>query len=370
MRHFGTVKRVVVKIGSALITNHGQGLAHQAIQNWVQQITRLDAVDTVLVSSGAVAAGRVVLGWSERPREIYKLQAAAAVGQTHLVQTYEDYFRQQQRHCAQILLTHADVADRQRYLNARRTLITLLELNVVPIVNENDTVATDEIRFGDNDTLAASVANLIEADLLIILTDQQGVFDHDPSLQPDAELIQSIDCFDPQLDEVAGPSQNALGRGGMLTKIMAARQAAHAGTQTVIAHGLTDQILSKVIQGQPEGTWLQASQKMTARKRWLAGHKIAGQVRLDQGAVSQLQHQGASLLAIGIQAVKGQFERGDLITCEYEGREIARGLSNYSSQELQKLKGQHSDLIAEVLGYVAEPEVIHRDNLVLNVSQY
>jgi len=362
-------KRCVVKIGSALLTADGQGLDRAAIARWVEQMSGLreQGIDVVLVSSGAVAEGMMRLGWSKRPKALFEQQAAAAVGQMGLVQAYESCFQKHDIHTAQVLLTHEDLSDRQRYLNARSTLRTLLGLGVVPVVNENDTVVTDEIRFGDNDTLAALVANLVEADALIILTDQAGLFDKDPRKHNDAQLIDAASANDASLEAMVGQA-GSLGRGGMLTKLRAARLAARSGTTTVIAHGHNTDVLSAILAGEPVGTLLSPQQApLVARKQWLAGHlQLHGELVLDDGAVKALRESGRSLLPVGVTAVKGDFHRGEVVVCvDDSGQEIARGLVNYSAMEAQKIKGLPTTEWEAILGYVDEPELIHRDNLVL-----
>jgi len=364
------IRRVVVKVGSALITNGGKGLDHPSIIHWADQIAqlRLSGIDVVLVSSGAVAEGINRLGLKERPKSIHALQASAAVGQMGLVQAYESCFQQHGIHSAQVLLTHEDLANRQRYLNARSTLRTLLDYGVVPVVNENDTVATAEIRFGDNDTLGALAANLIEAELLIILTDQQGLYDSNPDENPNAKLISKADADDDRLLQFAGSSSGSLGRGGMHTKIIAAQKAARSGTHTVIAYGREDKVIKRVVKGEPIGTYLTASkEQMAARKQWLAGHmRCAGELILDDGAVKVLQKSGASLLPIGVKVVKGDFKRGEVVSClSPEGKEIARGLVNYPSDEARKIIGRSSKQIPDILGYQDETELVHRDNLII-----
>ncbi len=364
-------KRVVVKIGSALLTNDGRGLCVEGLDAWVAQIAalRADGREVVLVSSGAVAEGMTRLGWKERPDDLHKLQAAAAVGQMGLVQAYEQRFRTHNLQTAQILLGHDDISARDRYLNARGTLLTLLELGVVPVVNENDTVVTDEIRFGDNDTLAALVANLIDADTLVILTDQCGLFAEDPRKNPAAELISVADVADGKLDVMAGGSAGVLGRGGMLTKLRAARLASRSGANTVIVGGREDRVLDRVFAGEDLGTLLLSGQRpIAARKKWLAGQlQLRGKLQLDDGAVRVLRQQGRSLLPVGVVAVSGQFARGDLVMCvDAEGNEVARGLVNYNTEDARKLLGLSSARIAEALGYIAEPELIHRDNLLIS----
>lgn len=324
--------------------------------------------EVVLVSSGAIAEGMQRLGWSKRPREIDELQAAAAVGQMGLAQVYESRFAEHGIRTAQILLTHADLADRERYLNARSTLLTLLRLGVVPIINENDTVVTDEIKFGDNDTLGALVANLIEGDALIILTDQPGLFTADPRKDPAATLVAEADAGKPELEAMAGGAGTGIGRGGMLTKILAAKRAAHSGADTVIASGREPDVLVRLAQGEAIGTQLVArTARMAARKQWMADHlQVRGHVVIDAGAVRKLSAEGASLLPIGVIETHGGFARGEVIAClDAEGREIARGLTNYSSAETRLIQRKPSGEIETVLGYMLEPELIHRDNLVL-----
>ena len=362
--------RWVVKIGSALLTDGGNGLNRQAIDAWVEQIDGLLATgkEIVLVSSGAIAEGLVRLQWARRPESIGQLQAAAAVGQMGLIEAYQTSFQRFGRHTAQILLDHDDIASRQRYLNARSALNTLLGHGVVPIVNENDTVVTDEIRFGDNDRLAAMVANLLDADLLVILTDRDGLFTADPAIDPQATLIAEAACSDSSLDVVAGGSGSGVGRGGMLTKLQAARQAAHSGCNTLIVGGAQQNILSRIAAGEPLGSLLTTNQKpLAARKQWLAGQlQIRGQLQLDAGAVAVLRQQGSSLLAVGVLAVEGDFKRGDLISClDVDGREVARGLINYSAEETAVIKGHNTGQISRQLGYCEEDELIHRDNLVV-----
>ncbi len=364
-----SARRVVVKIGSALLTRDGQGLNNDGIQNWVGQLAQFRArgVEMVLVTSGAVAAGMQRLGRSQRPRALHELQAMAAVGQMNLVQVYESAFQRHGLHTAQVLLTHDDLANRKRYLNSRSTLRTLLSLGVIPVVNENDTVATEEIRFGDNDTLAALVANLVEADLLLILTDQRGLYDRDPRQHPDAKLVEEGVAGDKQLLSMAGGS-GALGRGGMRTKLLAAEKAAHSGASTVIASGREENVIVRVLSGEGVGTHLKAEQgRVAARKQWLAGHAhAAGSLRLDAGAVKVIRESGKSLLPVGVKAIEGTFTRGEVVSClDPEGHEVARGLVNYSSEEAVRIIGHVSDKIESILGYVDEPELIHRDNLIV-----
>jgi glutamate 5-kinase len=365
-------KRWVIKIGSALLTNNGAGLDRNAIDGWVDQIADLllQGKEVVLVSSGAIAEGIVRLGWQNRPDSIHELQAAAAVGQMGLVQAYESSFQRFDRLTAQILLDHDDMASRQRYLNARGVLQTLMSLTVVPIVNENDTVVTDEIRFGDNDSLAALVANLIDADILVILTDKDGLYSANPDLELDARLISQAMATDASLDALAGGSSGTLGRGGMVTKLQAARLAARSGCSTIIVGGRNANILHQVAAGDEVGTLLSAGQKpLAARKQWLAGHlQVKGQLVLDAGAVNVLTQQGRSLLAVGVRQVVGTFTRGDLVSCvNADGVEIARGLVNYNANEAALIQGQSTESIAGILGYRGDDELIHRDNLVVTV---
>ena len=364
-------KRWVIKIGSALLTNDGAGLDRNAIDSWVEQIATLlaEGKEVVLVSSGAIAEGIVRLGWKTRPNSIHELQAAASVGQMGLIQAYESSFKRFDHHTAQILLDHDDMASRQRYLNARGVLQTLMNLSVVPIVNENDTVVTDEIRFGDNDSLAALVANLIDADMLVILTDKDGLYSANPDTDPSATLISQAMATDPSLNALAGGSSGTLGRGGMVTKLQAARLAARSGCNTIIVGGRNANILHAVAAGDEVGTLLSADQKpLAARKQWLAGHlQVKGQLVLDAGAVKVLTEQGRSLLAVGVSRVVGTFTRGELVSCvDSDGTEIARGLVNYNSDEAERIKGQSTESIAEILGYREDDELIHRDNLVVS----
>ena len=365
-----SARRWVIKIGSSLLTNDGRGLDMDAIGAWVEQMVALRKAgrEVLLVSSGAVAEGMTRLGWNQRPHALHELQAAAAVGQMGLVQAYESRFQQFGMHTAQILLTHEDLADRQRYLNARTTLRTLLQLGVIPVVNENDTVTTDEIRFGDNDTLAALVANLIEADLLVFLTDQDGMYEQDPRSNPDAQLISDASADDVSLEQMAAATGGALGRGGMLTKVRAARRAARSGTLTLIAPGREAGVLTRIADEEQLGTRLYpSSAPLAARKQWLAGQlQVRGRLVLDAGAAQVLHGAGRSLLPVGVVRIEGEFERGDVVACVGpDGDEIARGLVNYSSGDAKRIIGQPSSRIEELLGYVDEPELIHRDNLVL-----
>ena len=363
-------KVIVVKVGSSLVTNNGNGLDQVAIAAWAGQIAVLaqQGKQVVLVSSGAVAEGMQRLGWKRRPTAVNELQAAAAVGQMGLVQMYESCFSQHQLHTAQVLLTHDDLADRKRYLNARSTLRTLLELNVIPIINENDTVVTDEIRFGDNDTLASLVANLIEADALVILTDQQGLYSADPRKDNHAKFIQHAIAGDIALEQMAGGAGSDVGTGGMLTKILAAKRAARSGAHTVIASGREADVLIRLASGEVIGTHLKTTEmKTTARKQWLADHlQLRGRLTLDAGAVKVIKEDGKSLLPIGVTAIDGAFERGEAVSCcDAAGVEIARGLVNYSAAEALRIMRKPSTEIERILGYVEASELIHRDNLVL-----
>ncbi|MES9857722.1 MAG: glutamate 5-kinase [Sedimenticola sp.] len=363
-------RRWVIKIGSALLTDDGKGLARDALASWVEQMARLisEGHQVVLVSSGAVAEGMSRMGWGERPKRLHQLQAAAAIGQMGLVRAYEDCFQAHGLHTAQVLLIHDDLTNRKRYLNARSTLRTLIELGVVPVVNENDAVANDELLFGDNDTLAAMVANLIRADLLVLLTDQSGLFDSDPRFNKDARLISESRVDDPALDQFAGGSGSGLGRGGMTTKVRAARLAARSGSATIIASGVGDDVLGRIAAGEQLGTLLMPVQSTeAARKHWLAGHlQVSGRLILDAGATKVLRESGRSLLAVGVTQVMGHFSRGEVVSCVGpDNGEVARGLVNYSSAEADRIKGHPSAEIKQILGYVDEDELIHRDNLVL-----
>ncbi len=363
-------KKIVVKIGSTLITDGGKGLDRKMIATLAEQMAglRTQDVDVVLVSSGSIAEGITRLGLKTRPVNISELQATAAVGQMGLVQAYEVGFQQHGLHSAQILLTHADLSNRKRYLNARTTLRTLLAYGTVPVVNENDSVSNEEIRFGDNDTLGALVANLIESDLLIILTDQEGLFDSNPGENLDAKLIQRADANDPQLITFAGPSSGHLGSGGMQTKVSAAKLAARSATHTVIASGRCKNVITRLAHGEAIGSFLEASEgHLAARKQWLAGHmRCAGELHLDDGAVNVLQNKNASLLPVGVKKVKGAFNRGEVVAClDTKGIEIARGLVNYASDECKQIVGKPSNQIAQILGYEDDPELINRENLIL-----
>ncbi len=363
-------RRIVVKVGSSLVTNDGRGVDAEAIGNWSRQMAALAKQDreVVMVSSGAIAEGMKRLGWSVRPKAIQELQAAAAVGQMGLAQMYETKLKLNGLGSAQVLLTHADLADRERYLNARSTLLTLLKLGVVPVINENDTVVNDEIKFGDNDTLGALVANLVEADALVILTDQKGLFTADPRKDPSAEFVHEARAGDAALEAMAGGAGSSLGRGGMITKILAAKRAAGSGASTVIAWGREPDALIRLTQGQAIGTLLVAqTQKQQARKQWMADHlQMRGAVVVDDGAAVKVRAEGKSLLPIGMVQVEGDFSRGDVIAVrDASGAELARGLANYSSSEARLLCRKPSADIEKLLGYAAEPEMLHRDNLVL-----
>ena len=369
-----SARRIVVKVGSSLVTNEGRGLDEAAIGEWSRQLAMLvrgagaEHREVIMVSSGAVAEGMKRLGWKVRPREIHELQAAAAVGQMGLAQMYETKLREQGMHSAQVLLTHADLADRERYLNARSTLLTLLGLGVVPVINENDTVVNDEIKFGDNDTLGALVANLIEADLLIILTDQKGLYSADPRRDPEAHFVHEARAGDMALEAMAGGVGSSIGRGGMITKILAAKRAAGSGASTVIAWGRETDVLLRLAQGERIGTLLVAqTAKKQARKQWMADHlQLRGAVTVDAGAAAKLRTEGKSLLPIGMTAVEGNFSRGDVIAVRGpDGAELARGLANYASGEARLLCRKPSSEFLRLLGYMAEAEMVHRDNLVL-----
>jgi glutamate 5-kinase len=363
-------RRIVVKVGSSLVTNEGRGVDPQAIGNWCRQLAELarQGREVVMVSSGAIAEGVRRLGWHSRPAQLHELQAAAAVGQMGLAQMYETQLSRQGLRSAQVLLTHADLADRERYLNARSTLLTLLSLKTVPVINENDTVVTDEIKFGDNDTLGALVANLIEADVLIILTDQAGLYSGDPRQDPQARLVTTAVAGDPALERMAGGAGSTLGRGGMITKVLAAKRAARSGASTVIAWGREPDVLVRLAKGESIGTLLTAATaKVAARKQWMADHlQLRGAVVVDDGASQMLRQSGKSLLPIGVLSVDGDFSRGDVVAVrDTQGREIARGLANYSASETRLVARKSSSQIESLLGFTNGPELIHRDNLVL-----
>ena len=364
-------RRIVVKVGSSLVTNEGRGLDEQAIGEWCRQLSALvrDGREVIMVSSGAIAEGMKRLGWTTRPQELHELQAAAAVGQMGLAHMYETKLRENGLGSAQVLLTHADLADRERYLNARSTLLTLLTHGVLPVINENDTVVNDEIKFGDNDTLGALVANLVEADALIILTDQKGLYTADPRRDPTATFVHEARAGDAKLEEMAGGAGSSIGKGGMITKILAAKRAAGSGASTVIAWGREPDALVRLTQGEAIGTLLVAqTQKQQARKQWMADHlQLRGSVTIDDGAVSKLKGDGSSLLPIGMTGVDGDFSRGEVIAIlDGQGQEVARGLANYAAAEARLLCRKPSSQMSELLGYAAEPEMVHRDNLVLS----
>ncbi len=364
-------RRIVVKVGSSLVTNEGRGLDEQAIGEWCRQLSALvrDGREVIMVSSGAIAEGMKRLGWTTRPQELHELQAAAAVGQMGLAHMYETKLRENGLGSAQVLLTHADLADRERYLNARSTLLTLLTHGVLPVINENDTVVNDEIKFGDNDTLGALVANLVEADALIILTDQKGLYTADPRRDPSATFVHEARAGDVKLEDMAGGAGSSIGKGGMITKILAAKRAAGSGASTVIAWGREPDALLRLTQGEAIGTLLVAqTQKQQARKQWMADHlQLRGSVTIDDGAVSKLKGDGSSLLPIGMTNVDGDFSRGEVIAIlDSQGQEVARGLANYAAAEARLLCRKPSRQMSELLGYAAEPEMVHRDNLVLS----
>ena len=367
-------RRIVVKVGSSLVTNEGRGLDEAAIEEWSRQLAALvhgdDGVrrEVIMVSSGAVAEGMKRLGWATRPKEIHELQAAAAVGQMGLVQMYETKLRDFKVGSAQVLLTHADLADRERYLNARSTLLTLLRHGVVPVINENDTVVNDEIKFGDNDTLGALVANLVDADAYVILTDQKGLYTADPRRNPDAQFVHEAQAGNLELEAMAGGAGSSIGKGGMLTKILAAKRAAGSGTSTVIAWGREPDVLLRLTRGEAIGTLLVApTHKNQARKQWMMDHlQLHGSVIIDAGAVRKLQSEGKSLLPVGMVAVDGEFSRGDVSAVrDAHGKEVARGLANYSSAEARLLCKHASSEVEQLLGYRGEPEMVHRDNMVV-----
>ncbi|HZV92908.1 MAG TPA: glutamate 5-kinase [Caldimonas sp.] len=364
-------RRIVVKVGSSLVTDEGRGVDPKAVGGWCRQMAALvrDGRDVVMVSSGAISEGMKRLGWTSRPQAVHQLQAAAAVGQMGLAQIYESALREFGTSSAQVLLTHADLADRERYLNARSTLLTLLGLRVVPVINENDTVVNDEIKFGDNDTLGALVTNLLDADLLVILTDQRGLFSADPRKDPAARLVERGIAGDPDLERMAGGAGSAIGRGGMLTKVLAAARAARSGASTVIASGREQDVLLRIVEGESLGTSLvAATAKVAARKQWMSNHlQLRGSVTIDGGAANKIKDSGKSLLPIGVVAVEGDFHRGDVIAVrDASGSEIGRGLSNYGSAEARLIARKPSSEFHALLGFVGEPELIHRDNFVLS----
>jgi glutamate 5-kinase len=363
-------RRIVVKVGSSLVTNEGRGVDADAVGHWCRQMAALagEGRELVMVSSGAIAEGMKRLGWSVRPKEIHELQAAAAVGQMGLAQIYESKLREHRMGSAQVLLTHADLADRERYLNARSTLLTLLSHRVIPVINENDTVVNDEIKFGDNDTLGALVANLVDADALVILTDQRGLYSADPRKDPAARLIDEARAGDPELERMAGGAGSSIGRGGMITKVLAAKRAASSGASTVIAYGREADVLLRLAAGEAIGTaFVAATPKLAARKQWMADHlQLRGAVVVDDGAARKVRDEGKSLLPIGVTEVQGEFQRGDVIAVRtLAGLELARGLANYDSSQARLIARKPSSEFEKLIGYTGEPEMIHRDNLVL-----
>jgi glutamate 5-kinase len=363
-------RRIVVKVGSSLVTNEGRGVDADAVGHWCRQMAALagEGRELVMVSSGAIAEGMKRLGWSVRPKEIHELQAAAAVGQMGLAQIYESKLREHGMGSAQVLLTHADLADRERYLNARSTLLTLLSHRVIPVINENDTVVNDEIKFGDNDTLGALVANLVDADALVILTDQRGLYSADPRKDPTARLIDEVRAGDPELERMAGGAGSSIGRGGMITKVLAAKRAASSGASTVIAYGREADVLVRLAAGDAIGTtFVAATPKLAARKQWMADHlQLRGAVVIDDGAARKVRDEGKSLLPIGVTEVQGEFQRGDVIAVRtLAGVELARGLANYDSSQARLIARKPSSEFERLIGYTGEPEMIHRDNLVL-----
>jgi len=363
-------RRIVVKVGSSLVTNEGRGVDADAVGHWCRQMAALagQGRELVMVSSGAIAEGMKRLGWSVRPKEIHELQAAAAVGQMGLAQIYESKLREHGMGSAQVLLTHADLADRERYLNARSTLLTLLSHRVIPVINENDTVVNDEIKFGDNDTLGALVANLVDADALVILTDQRGLYSADPRKDPSARLIDEVRAGDPELERMAGGAGSSIGRGGMITKVLAAKRAASSGASTVIAYGREPDVLLRLAAGDAIGTtFVAATPKLAARKQWMADHlQLRGAVVVDDGAARKVRDEGKSLLPIGVTEVQGEFQRGDVIAVRtLAGAELARGLANYDSSQARLIARKPSSEFEKLIGYTGEPEMIHRDNMVL-----
>ena len=367
--NFTKAKKIIIKLGSSIITNDGKGIDEAFLSNFAADISLLaKKMQVVIVSSGAIAAGLKKLGISRRPSELSELQAAAAVGQMDLIRSFEKEFSKVSMICAQVLLTHDDLSDRKRYLNARSTLNNLLEKNVIPIINENDTVSNEEIKFGDNDNLAALTANLLEADYLILLTDQDGLYSDDPRKNSNVTLLSRISVNDKKLDEVAKATTSSVGRGGMYTKILAARRASLSGTHTIIANGKNRKVFSNLLNDSVSGTFIQSEERqLDARKKWLAGQlKSKGTLIIDDGATNAIVNSGKSLLSVGITDVKGKFDRGDLVQCiSSSGQEVAKGLINYSSSEVGKVLGQPSDKMESLLGYVNESSVIHRNNLVV-----
>ena len=369
--------RLVVKIGTSVITNNKNAVCDRMINTLASQISTLqkEGFKVIIVSSGAIAAGVHRMGWKQKPKKISHLQAAAAVGQVSLVETYEKEFKKNGLTTAQVLITGEDFSSRKRYLNSRATFETLLNENILVIVNENDTVSTDEIKVGDNDTLAASIANAIQADLFVILTDQKGLFTENPTSSSQAELIKSVDADDEMLSRVASKSHSEFGTGGMETKIKAARIVAGLGIDTIIASGFEVDILLKIKSKNFVGTTILSGKKnkaISAKKQWILNHiKAKGKLYLDSGAIAALVQFNKSLLPVGIVKIDGRFDRGDLVVCMTEkGVEVARGLINYSSLEAEKISGLLSEQIEKELGYMEEPEVIHKDNLILISSNF
>lgn len=363
-------KRIVIKVGTALLTDNGRGLDETAIANLAEELSAVQKLgrEVVLVSSGSIAEGVRRLGWERRPTEVGQLQAAAAVGQMGLAQAYETEFAKRGVKTAQILLTGADLADRTRYLNARSALLTLLSLGVVPVINENDTVVTDEIKVGDNDTLGSVVTNLIEADALVILTDQKGLFTADPRKNPDAVFVDRARAGDPALEKMAGGAASSFSKGGMITKVIAAKRAAQSGASTVIVYGREPRVLQRLAAGETIGTELVCYQpRILARKSWIADHlNIEGAVLLDAGAARAIVKGNTSLLPVGVKEVRGDFKRGDVIAVlSPEGDELARGLAGYSSSDTVRIAGHHTEEIEGILGFIEQPELIHKDNLVI-----
>ena len=363
-------RRVVVKVGSALVTNDGRGLDINAIELWAAQIADLQKMgkEVILVSSGAIAEGVLRLGWEKRPSHVHELQAAAAVGQMGLVEAYERHFREHGIGTAQVLLTHQNLTDREQYLNARMTIRELLRLGIVPVINENDTVVTNEIKVGDNDTLGALVTNLVEADVLVILTDQRGLYTADPRSNPDAEFVSVATAGDPALEKMAGGAASTLSKGGMITKILAAKRAARSGAGTIIASGREERVLTRLAGGEMIGTQLNPSSTVRhARKQWIADHlRASGALILDDGAATALIAKHTSLLPVGVVRVEGSFKRGDVVSClNGLGTEVARGLVNYPSEDAARICRAHTEEIVDRLGYMEQPEMIHRDNMVV-----
>ncbi len=368
-RQLKACKRIVVKIGSSLLTANGQGLDLEAISHWAKQIVDLHHAghEMILVTSGAVAEGMVRMKLPHRPTDLPSLQACAAIGQMGLIQTWSSVLDRHHIKTAQVLLTHDDLTDRRRYLNSCDALQQLIDWHVIPVINENDTVSTDEIRFGDNDTLAAMVAGQVHADLLIILTDQQGMFDADPRSNPEAKLLSTVRALDETLFEMAGGS-GTLGTGGMLTKVRAARLAAKSGCPTLIASGESDRVLARLMAGELLGTlFITDDDRMTAHQQWLAAHlQTAGRLVIDDGAVNAIKTQHRSLLPVGVKAIEGHFDRGDVVECvDRQGKRIAVGRVNFSSRSAELVKGLASDKVYQVLGEARSLEMIHRNHMAI-----